>query len=366
MARDFPALAATSPVERQAQFQRRTTPPGGLTRRSVLISGVGALAMSSASGRMAWGQAAVQRTIVLGQVSLSFYAVTGAVVQEVLERLGHPVEVRHGPHEQMFPLLGDGQIDLMAAAWLPEGHGAYWSRYGGQALEVAKLYEGARFFWAVPGHVPADQVSSIADLAKPAVAERMTKLIQGIGAGATITTFSRSALDAYGLASLGYSLQPGTQGEWLATLNRALAEQRWMIFPTWAPQYLNRDGRMRALADPRGVLGGTNHAALVAPRARFESLPPARRQVLSRIDLGLDGVTEMDWLVNVEKLPPRDAARAWIRANEGRVSGWLSACAESDPAVRRATRSRTEAAPAPPAQTAPQALCPPPADLHRI
>jgi glycine betaine/proline transport system substrate-binding protein len=44
---------------------------------------------------------------------------------------------------------------------------------------------------------------------------------------------------------------------------------------------------------------------------------------LSRIALGLDGVTEMDWLVNVDKQTPRDAARTWMRANEERVSGWL-------------------------------------------
>lgn len=262
---------------------------------------------------------------MLGQVALSFYAVTGAVVQEVLERLGHRVEVRQGPHEQMFPLLADGQIDLMAAAWLPEGHGAYWARYGAQALEVAQLYQGARFFWAVPSYVPAEDVRSIEDLAKPTVAERMTKPIQSIGVGAAITAVSRNAVDQYGLAPLGYSLQPGTQAEWVGALTAALAERRWIVFPTWAPQYLNRDGQLRPLADPRGVLGGVNHASLVAPRGRFEALPDRTRAVPARIDLGLDGVTEMDWLVNVQGQTPRNAARSWMHANESRVAGWLRA-----------------------------------------
>ena len=150
------------------------------------------------------GQERERRLVVLGQVSLSFYAVTGAVVRELLERLGHRVEVHEGPHEQIFPLLGDGQIDLMAAVWLPEGHVAYWARYGAQALEIAKLYEGARFFWAVPSYVPTEEVASIEDLSKPTVTERMTKVIQGIGAGATITTFSQKAVEKYGLAQLGY------------------------------------------------------------------------------------------------------------------------------------------------------------------
>ena len=47
---------------------------------------------------------------------------------------------------------------------------------------------------------------------------------------------------------------------------------------------------------------------------------------VGQIDLdnvGLDGVTEMDWMVNVESRTPRDAARIWLRANEQRVSVWL-------------------------------------------
>ena len=149
----------------------------------------------------------------------------------------------------------------------------------------------------------------------------MTKVIQGIGAGATITTFSQKAVEKYGLAQLGYSLRPGTQAEWIGAFNSAVAERRWIVFPTWAPQYLNRDGQLRA-RDPRASWV-VNHAALVAPRYRFQQLPEMTRTVLTRVEIGLDGVTEMDWMVNVESRTPRDAARVWLRANEQRVSAWL-------------------------------------------
>jgi glycine betaine/proline transport system substrate-binding protein len=157
-------------------------------------------------------------------------------VHEVLERLGHSVEVRQGPHEEMFPLLGRGAIDLMAAAWLPKGHAAYWARYGAGAEEVAKLYDGARSFWAVPDYVPASEVTSIADLAKPSVAKRMTKLVQGIGTGTTITAGSQKAVGAYGLDALGYSLRPGTPAEWTGAYNATVAERRWIVFPTFVSE----------------------------------------------------------------------------------------------------------------------------------
>jgi hypothetical protein len=197
-----------------------------ISRRSLLAAGASAMV-----GPWALGRITRHRPIILGQVSLSFYAVTGAVVHEVLERLGHSVEVRPKPHEEMFPLLGQSAIDLMAAVWLPEGHAAYWARYGVGAEEVARLYDGARFFWAVPDYVPESEVTSIADLGKPSVADRMTKLIQGIGTGATITTVSQKAVRDYGLDARGYSLRPGTPAEWTSAYDAAVAEGRWIVFP---------------------------------------------------------------------------------------------------------------------------------------
>jgi len=285
----------------------------------------GALAVAAARAQGSAERQSAVAPVVLGEVSLSFYAAVGGIVQEVLERLGHPVDVLQGPHEEMFPLLAGDRIDLLAAAWLPGGHDAYWARYGGKAQEVAKLYEDARFFWAVTSYVPLDDVASIEDLVKPSVAKRMTRLIQGIGPGATITTVSGRAIEEYGLARLGYALRPGTPAEWTRNFDAAVAERRWIVFPTWAPQYLNRDGQLRPLADPRGVLGGPNRASLVAPRERFHALAETTRAALARIELGLDGVTEMDWLVNVERQTPRDATRMWMRANDAKVSDWLKA-----------------------------------------
>ena len=291
--------------------------------RRTFVNTLGAAACLLMAGLSPGTASAESRPIVLGQVGLSFYAAVGGVIHEVLERLGHTVEVRQGPHEQMFPLLEKKEIDLMVAVWLPEGHAAYWAQYGKGAQEVTRLYDGARFFWAVPDYVPASEVSSIADLAKPGVAERMTKLIQGIGPGATITVVSIKAVRDYGLEPLGYSMQPGTAAQWTGAYDAAIAEKRWIVFPTWAPQYLNRDGTLRRLEDPRGILGGSNHASMVAPTERFMQLPQATRNVLSRVTLDIDSVTEMDWLVNARKMAPREAAKAWMAANPDRVSSWF-------------------------------------------
>jgi glycine betaine/proline transport system substrate-binding protein len=97
---------------------------------------------------------------------------------------------------------------------------------------------------------PENEVSSIADLAKPSVAKFMSRTIQGIGIGATITTNSQKAVREYGLDVLGYTLRPGTPAEWTGAYDKAVAEKKWIVVPTWAPQYLSRDGKLRPLQDP--------------------------------------------------------------------------------------------------------------------
>src|SRR5690349_8679896 len=103
----------------------------------VLTCMLGSIATASAAERAPSAQ-----LVRLGQINLSFYAVTGGVVQEVLERLGHTVEVSGGSHAQIFPRLGSGEVDLLVAAWLPHGHAVYWTQYGEHAEKLGVLYEG--------------------------------------------------------------------------------------------------------------------------------------------------------------------------------------------------------------------------------
>jgi len=270
-------------------------------------------------------QAAAQSgTVRMGQISLSFYAVTGGVVQEVLERLGHTVEVTTGTHGQIFPRLGAGEVDLLVAAWLPHGHGVYWKQYGDRAEQIAVLYDGARFEWTVPQYVPAALVASIEDLTKPEVVARMERRIQGTGRDSGNMMVSAEVVKAYGLDAAGYELVPGTVAQFHQHYDHAIAQSKWFVMPLWTPHYINRVGNMRTIADPRGLLGGSSSGTLVASKAWTAQAPERTLEVLSRMRVERDAVAEMDYMVNVQNLAPRDAARAWMAANPTLVDGWFS------------------------------------------
>lgn len=260
----------------------------------------------------------------LGQIGLSFYAVTAGVVQEVLERLGHRVEVTTGSHAQIFPKLGSGEVDLLVAAWLPHGHAVYWEQYGPRAEQLGVLYEGARFDWMVPTYIPQSAVASVADLEKPQVLARMQRTIQGTGRDSGNMILSAEVMQAYGLEAAGYRLEYGTLADFHGAYERAVAQQWWFVMPLWRPHYINRVGNMRPIDEPKGLLGPPSNGTLVASRQWVERAPRRTVEVLRRIELGLDAVAEMDYRVNVDKLPPREAARVWMRDNPDRVEAWFA------------------------------------------
>ena len=137
-----------------------------------------------------------KQKIILGQVGLSFYAVVGGIVRELLERKGYGVEVVQGPHAEIFPRLGAGEVDIFAAAWLPQGHATLYASVEDVTFPIAPLYKDARFFWVVPAYVPESVLSSVADLVQPDVQQRVSKRIVSLPAETGLFNTGLSAVVA--------------------------------------------------------------------------------------------------------------------------------------------------------------------------
>ncbi|MGF1427000.1 glycine betaine ABC transporter substrate-binding protein [Kitasatospora sp. LaBMicrA B282] len=253
-------------------------------------------------------------TITVGTIALSFHRATAAVIRRVLEAHGHRVESVEAPHEQLFRLQAEGEVDVLVSAWLPSSHGGYLSAYRDRAHLLAPHYH-PYCVWAVPPYVPVDAVREVADLARPEVAARMTRTIDGINPGAGISRFSARMVTAYGLDRAGYSFTPGTEAGFIARVERGIAEREWFVIPLWRPQYLNRRHDLRALTEPEGLLGTVDAAAPVIHRPSLARIHP---QALARLDalrLGNDGVEELDGWINADGLTPLAAADRYLAAH---------------------------------------------------
>lgn len=272
---------------------------------------------------VAVARAETQPPVIMGEIRLSFYAVTGAVVQQVLERLGHTVEVTEGSHAEIFPRLGAGEVDLLVAAWLPHGHAMYWEKYGARAEPLAVLYRDARFAWMVPAYVPVSVLADIDDLKRPDVLSRVDHDIRGTGRDSGNMIVSAEVMKGYGLDSSGYRLVPGTLADFYQNYEQAIAAQRWFVMPLWWPHFINQLGTMRPLAEPKGLLGEPNDGTLVANKTWVARAPAATLRVLGRIQLGLDAVAQMDRWVNVEGMTPHASAARWMQENALAVDAWF-------------------------------------------
>ncbi|MGE0053005.1 MAG: glycine betaine ABC transporter substrate-binding protein [Hyphomicrobium sp.] len=256
-----------------------------------------------------------ESTIRLGQVGLSFYAVVGGIVQEVLEQEGYKVEVTSGSHGDIFPKLGAGEVDILAAAWLPDGHAPLYAKVKDVTFIVNELYSDARLYWAVPDYVPAALVSSIEDLKKPDVAARMDKQIHGIGPTSGLMVGAERIRKVYGLDAVGYKVIPGEAKDWIANFKQAVSEQRWLVMPLWQPQWINAAYKVRVLRDPKGIYGKGDTAVLLGHHALKSKVTSRTLDRLASIKLSVSAVTQMDLWVNIDGIAPRDAARKWLSAN---------------------------------------------------
>jgi len=252
----------------------------------------------------------MNRPLRLGHIDLSFHAASAAVVQLVLERHGHQVEVSAAPHEEMFRRYGRAEVDILVSAWLPASHSTYLAPFELDTRKLTVLYE-PYCLWGVPEFVSEAEVASVTDLLKPAVLERMERRIQGINPGAGISRFSKAMIDAYDLRSAGYHFEPGTEAECLGAFEKAVAEERWVVIPLWSPQYLHHRYRIRALAEPKGLLGGTDAATLIVRHDAEPLIAPAAIAELEALHLGNATVTALDHAIRVKGLSPADAARKW-------------------------------------------------------
>lgn len=251
------------------------------------------------------------QSVRLGHIGLSFHEATAAVVQLLLEQEGHLVKTAVAPHAEMFERFGRGEVDAVVSAWLPASHGVYLAPFAQNVVKLGVLYT-PYCIWGVPDYVPEDVVASVDDLRKPDVAARMNKRIQGINPGAGISRFSKEMISAYDLAAHGYYFQPGTEADCFGGFERGVANSDWLVVPLWHPQWLHHRYRIRAIKEPRGLLGGTDQATLVASRDLAAKLSPDLLSRLKTLSLGNEVVTALDFAICAEGRSARETAMAYL------------------------------------------------------
>ncbi|MEQ1882333.1 MAG: glycine betaine ABC transporter substrate-binding protein, partial [Burkholderiales bacterium] len=111
--------------------------------------------------------------------------------------------------------------------------------------------------------------------------------------------------------------------DWITSFNDNIASQRWFVMPLFQPHFLNKVQKMRILDEPKKIFGGPDEAWMLAHKDLRKNLSKHAWGALQRMSLSIKAVTELDYLVNVRNVPPRDAARHWMASHADTVGYWL-------------------------------------------
>jgi len=235
----------------------------------------------------------VTRPVRVGHIDLSFHDAAAREVERILGAHGHAVERSAAPHEEMFHRMADGDVDVLVSAWLPSSHGAYLAPFADQVRKITVLYE-PYCIWGVPDYIPEEAVRGVADLLAEPALTRMERLVQGINPGAGISRFSEAIIDEYDLAKAGYEFRTGTEEQCFGRFIAAVAQGNWVVIPLWHPQWLHHRYRIRALDEPKGLLGGRDQATLIVRLDAEALIGEDALAELAALHLGNARVSELD------------------------------------------------------------------------
>jgi glycine betaine/proline transport system substrate-binding protein len=269
---------------------------------------------------LAAGTARAEEPVRIGWTTWADGVFVTRLAARIIEtELREPVElVRAGIAEQ-YQGLASGRLDVTLMSWQPRTHGPYLDRVGPRTEDLGVLYHGARLGWAVPDHVPAEGVASIADLRDPAVRERLGGRIVGIDPGAGLMRLSRRALARYRLD--GYALEQNSGPAMTAALDNAAVAGDWIVVTAWSPHWIFAAHGLRYLEDPKGVLGGVEQVHAVA-REGFHAERPRVAALLGRLWLPLEELEKA--LLDAREDSVEAAVTRYIEQHPDRVRYWVT------------------------------------------
>jgi glycine betaine/proline transport system substrate-binding protein len=258
-------------------------------------------------------------TIKIGWTAWSDAEFVTKLARRILEdRMGYDVELVQTDIAPQYQGLATGSIDIMLMSWQPGTHEDYINKVGPDVVNLGLLYTHARLGWVVPNYMPESEVSSIADLAKPEVRDRLDGTITGIDPGAGLTRLSKKAIDEYGL---DYELQISSGAGMTAALDRAIRRNEWIVVTGWSPHWKFGAYDLRYLDDPRGVLGSFERVHAVARKGFYQDHVKAAG-FFSRMQLPIDDLQAA--MYDAQETSYEDAVNNYIKANEKRIHYWIT------------------------------------------
>ena len=238
------------------------------------------------------------------------------IAQYLLEEMGYEVELSVVQAGVMWTSVATGAADVFTTAWLPYTHASYWEEYGDDVERIGVLFDQAVLALVVPTYVTIDSIAEMKDYKT-----EFQGRIVGIDPAAGIMEATRNTLmPTYGIED--WKLMESSETGMISELERAINRGEWIAVTGWAPHWKFFAYDLKILEDPELTYGGTEEIVIIGRDGFTKDFPDAA-EFFSKWTITADQLGEVMYMINIEKMKPAEAARAWIEDNRDIVDTWL-------------------------------------------
>lgn len=244
--------------------------------------------------------------------------VTKLAARVIEDRIGQEVKLVQTDIAPQYQGVASGDIDAMLMAWLPGTHSDYYAKVNDKVVDLGILYTKARLGWVVPTYIPESELSSIEDLKKSSVKEKLDGTITGIDPGAGLTRLSKKAIKDYGL---DYDLQLSSGAGMTAALDRAVKRDEWIVVTGWSPHWMFGAYDLRYLEDPKGTLGSYERIHALARQGFYQDNIEVA-SFLSRMQIPIEDLQNA--MYDAQETSYEEAVTKYIKNNKKRIDYWVT------------------------------------------
>jgi glycine betaine/proline transport system substrate-binding protein len=250
---------------------------------------------------------------------------TTAVFAELLRQIGYVPKITVLSVPVTYASMKNRDIDVFLGNWMPSMEGDRKSFVADGSVDVlgANL-TGARYTLAVPEYTYAKGLRDFADIRN--FSAELKSSIYGIEPG---NDGNRNLLEiikqnTYGLGN--FKLIESSEQGMLAEVERAVRDERPIVFLAWQPHPMNMRFKMRYLTGGDATFGPNYGGATVYTntRAGYVRECPNLGRLLQNLKFTVEEENEIMGRILDRKESPDVAATAWLRLHPHRVAAWLA------------------------------------------
>ena len=256
---------------------------------------------------------------------------TTAATTLVLEGLGYETVVKVLSVPVTYKSMESGDIDVFLGNWMPtmEADIAPY-RDAGTVDTVAVNLEGAKYTLATNAAGAALGIGDFADIAgqRDALEGRIYGIEPGNDGNRLI--MDMIGQDAFGLS--GFEVAESSEQGMLAQVKRSNQRDEPVVFLGWEPHPMNANFELTYLTGGDDWFGPNLGGATVYTntRAGYADECPNVGALLKNLKFTLAMENEIMGAILNDKVDPRDAAGAWLKANPAVVEAWLAGVTTKD------------------------------------